>query len=93
MSDLGANLVLDHVDIHNCQAQTANTCQTSSNTELSELEYMAVQETRLMVRAEQLLLRRAGMTLQVRSVVQEKINHIHELVVRHEAITKEHETE
>ena len=46
-----------------------------------------------MVPAEQQLLRRAVMTFQVRSVVGKKIKQIHELVVRLETTTKEHETE
>ena len=50
-SDLGANLVVDHVDTDDCQARVLsrelsenNTCQACSNTDLSELEQQAQQE-------------------------------------------------
>ena len=79
-----------------------NTCQAISNIELSKLEQQAQQEhaclgrqapvrheTGLMVQAEQQLLRRAVVALQVRRVGEKKINQIQRSVVRLITFVKE----
>ena len=90
--------MLDHVDTDECQAhvpdasfQQTTLAKLARTPSSASLNNRLSKDTVLMVQAEQQLLRRAMVTLHVRSAGEKKIKQIHEQIVRMETIVKKSE--